>query len=52
MPFKSRQQWKWCFATGQEFCHRWAHETQGKPVDRYRDLPKKVRSKSPKVRSK
>jgi hypothetical protein len=43
--FRSKRQWKWCFANGMEFCHRWAHNTPGGSVKRYRGLPAKVKGK-------
>jgi len=43
MPFKSRQQEKWMFATHPEMARQWASETpKGKT------LPKKVKSKKKK----
>ena len=43
MPFKSRQQEKWMYATHPEMAKRWAAETpQGKA------LPKKVKKKAKK----
>lgn len=53
MPFKSKQQEKWAFATGQKFAHKWAHlsgQHHGKPGSKaaYRRLPAKV--KKPKKR--
>lgn len=44
MPFKSKKQWKWAFATGQPFARRWAHETKGGKKKRYRKLPSKKRT--------
>lgn len=29
MPFQSQAQWRWAFATNQEFAHRWAKMTPG-----------------------
>ena len=29
MPFQSQAQWRWAFATDQEFAHRWAKMTPG-----------------------
>ena len=43
MPFRSKKQWKWAFATKQSFARRWAHETKGGKVKRYRKLPNKRR---------
>ncbi len=37
MPFKSRDQEKWAFATGQKFAKQWANMTDQK------NLPKKVK---------
>ena len=45
MPFRSKRQWRWAFATDQPFAHRWAHETPGGPKKRYRQLPAKVRNR-------
>jgi hypothetical protein len=43
MPFKSRQQEKWMFATHPEMAKQWANETpKGKA------LPKKVKKKAKK----
>lgn len=39
MPFRSKRQWGWAFATGQPFARRWAHETPGGRGARYRKLP-------------
>lgn len=39
MPFRSKRQWGWAFATGQPFARRWAHETPGGKGTRYRTLP-------------
>lgn len=45
-PFESRAQWAWAFATGQPWARRWAHETPGGKVKRYRKLPNKVSKKA------
>lgn len=42
MPFKSRQQERWAFATGQPFAKRWGDMTKGKK------LPDKAKPKNPK----
>lgn len=34
MPFKSKKQWRWAFATKQKFARRWAHATRS-----FRTLP-------------
>ena len=39
MPFRSKAQWKWAFATKQKFARRWAHKTKGGKKTRYRRLP-------------
>jgi hypothetical protein len=39
MPFKSKQQERWAFATHQAFAKDWARQTD------YKSLPKKVRKK-------
>jgi len=41
---RSKQQWKYLFATKKSFARRWAHNTPGKKVQRYRSLPRKKRS--------
>jgi hypothetical protein len=43
MPYRSKQQWRWAFATKQPFARKWAHETKSS----YRSLPhKKTKTKS------
>lgn len=49
MPYKSKQQQKWAFATDQPFAKEWAHKTgehHGKKGSKaaYAALPKKVKS--------
>ena len=39
MPFKSRAQEKWAFATKQKFAKKWADMSEGKK------LPKRVKKK-------
>ena len=46
MPFKSRQQEKWAFATHQPFAKKWADMTNQKA------LPKKVKGGKKNARSK
>ena len=43
MPFKSKQQEKWMFATKPEMAKRWAKETPNQKA-----LPKKVKPKTKK----
>ena len=45
MPFQSQQQWKWAFATNQDFAKRWAKETPG-GKRKFLKLAKKVGFKS------
>lgn len=40
MPFKSKSQWRWCFANGHDWCEEWAHETPGG----YKSLPESKQS--------
>jgi 2'-5' RNA ligase len=46
MPYTSRRQWNWAFATGQPFARRWADETPGGKKKRYQKLPVKVAKKA------
>lgn len=41
MPFESQAQWRWAFATNQEFAKRWARETPG-GKRRFAKLAKRV----------
>lgn len=41
---RSKAQWRYLFATKKSFARRWAHNTPGKKVQRYRNLPKKKRT--------
>jgi hypothetical protein len=43
LPFRSQAQWRWAWATGQDFADRWAKETPGGKGARFRRLPKKKR---------
>ena len=43
MPFRSKRQWRWAFATGKSWARRWAHETPGGKGVRYRRLPSRKR---------
>lgn len=48
-PIRSKSQWKYLFATHKSFAHRWAHQTPGGKVIRYRRLP--TRKTAPSARS-
>lgn len=41
MPFKSKKQWRWAFATHKSFAREWAHKS--KP---FKTLPKRKGSKA------
>lgn len=43
MPFRSKRQWRWAWATGQKFARRWARKTPGGKGTRYRRLPGRKR---------
>jgi hypothetical protein len=45
MPFQSQAQWRWAFATDQEFAHRWAKMTPG-GKRRFALLAKRKRTKA------
>lgn len=45
MPFRSQAQWKWAFATNQDFARRWARETPG-GKRRFARLSKKIGMKA------
>lgn len=47
VPFTSRQQWKYAFATDQPWAHRWAHHTK----TAYKKLPKRAKKKRKKGRN-
>jgi hypothetical protein len=47
MPYASRRQWKWAFASGQPFARRWAHETPGGEGARFRRLPERAAKAEP-----
>jgi predicted GNAT family acetyltransferase len=44
VPVRSKKQWKWMFASGQPFAERWADETPGGRVTRFRRLPERAPS--------
>jgi hypothetical protein len=41
---RSKAQWRYLFATGKPFARKWAHNTKGGKVKRYRKLPAKKRT--------
>jgi hypothetical protein len=41
MPYRSKAQVKWAFATGQEFAEKWADHTPN-----IKNLPERVKSKA------
>ena len=45
MPFRSQAQWKWAFATNQDFARKWARETPG-GKRRFARLSKKIGMKA------
>jgi hypothetical protein len=47
VPFRSKRQWSWAFASGQPFARRWAHETPGGEGARYRRLPERAAKAEP-----
>ena len=48
-PMHSKAQWRFLFATHKPFAHKWAHQTAGGPIVRYRRLP--MRKGAPGVRT-
>lgn len=42
MPYTSKRQWRWAFATGQPWARRWADETPGGEERRFRRLPERA----------
>jgi hypothetical protein len=51
MPFKSRQQQKWAYATKQPFRHRWSRATKKKKGG-FKSLPARVKKKGSKRKGK
>lgn len=48
MPFRSKKQWKFAFATDQKWARKWAHETKRS----YKALPSKVKKSKGKKKRK
>lgn len=46
MPFRSKKQWRWAWATHKRWARRWAHESRP-----YKSLPTRVRSSRSRRRS-
>lgn len=42
IPYTSKRQWRWAFATGQPWARRWADETPGGEGRRFRRLPERA----------
>lgn len=52
MPFRSKAQWRWAFATRKTWARRWAHETASyKALPRNKQGGSTARTRGAKVRA-